>query len=134
MGILITLITLAIALGVFLARSGYDKNQIRRQLEDAFGYDLSRSLEQIRPEYGFEVSCQRSVPESIVAFLEADDFESAVRNAISLGGDSDTMACMAGALAQAFYKDIPRAISRQVYNKLPKEFKEIVILFEQQHL
>ncbi len=124
----------AIALGVFLARSGYDKKQIRSELENSFGYDLSRSLQQIRPGYVFEVSCQRSVPESIIAFLESDDFIGAIRNAISLGGDSDTMACMAGALAQAYYGDIPRTITKEVYRRIPEEFKEIVIVFEEHHL
>jgi ADP-ribosylglycohydrolase len=124
----------AIALGVFLARTGYDKKQIRNELENSFGYDLSRSLQQIRPGYVFEVSCQRSVPESIIAFLESDDFIGAIRNAISLGGDSDTMACMAGALAQAYYGDIPRAITREVYRRIPEEFKEIMIVFEEHHL
>lgn len=124
----------AVALGVFLSRKGYQKEQIRYELEKEFDYDLSRSLKQIRPEYQFEISCQRSVPESIIAFLESDDFVGAIRNAISLGGDSDTMACMAGALAQAFYQEIPRTVAEQVYARIPEEFKEIVIVFEEHHL
>jgi len=124
----------ALALGVFLAHRGHPKHQIREELEREFDYDLSRSLSQIRPEYHFEISCQRSVPESIIAFLEADDFVGAIRNAISLGGDSDTQACMAGALAQAFYQDIPRGVAQKVYARIPEEFKEIVIVFEEHYL
>jgi len=124
----------AIALGVFLARKGSTKEDIRVELEREFDYDLSRSMKQIRPEYQFEISCQRSVPESIIAFLESHDFIGAIRNAVSLGGDSDTMACMAGALAQAYHQDIPRAVTEQVYARLPEEFKQILIVFEEHYL
>jgi len=74
------------------------------------------------------------VPESIIAFLESHDFIGAIRNAVSLGGDSDTMACMAGALAQAYHQDIPRAVTEQVYARLPEEFKQILIVFEEHYL
>ncbi|HKL37321.1 MAG TPA: ADP-ribosylglycohydrolase family protein [Bacteroidales bacterium] len=124
----------AIALSVFLARQGFNKKHIRQTIEERFGYDLSRKLMEIRPQYHFEVSCQRSVPESIIAFLEADDFVSAIRNAISLGGDSDTMANMAGAIAHAYYKDVPRAVCEAVYARLPEAFKKIIIVFEEHYL
>ena len=124
----------AVALGIFLARKGYDKQQIKTELEREFDYELSRGLNKIRAAYHFEVSCQRSVPESIIAFLESDDFVGAIRNAVSLGGDSDTMACMAGALAQAYYQDIPRAVTQQVYARIPQAFKEILIVFEEHYL
>ena len=87
----------AIAACIFLARQGKDKKQICDYVEAHFeGYNLHRTLAEIRPDYGFRVSCQSSVPESIISYLEADSYTSAIRNAISLGGDADTMACMAG--------------------------------------
>lgn len=91
----------AVALAVFLARKGAEKAEIREQLESRFGYDLQRSIDAIRPDYAFDVSCQGSVPESIIAFLEGDGFEPVVRLAISLGGDADTQACIAGSIAEA---------------------------------
>jgi ADP-ribosylglycohydrolase len=124
----------ATALAIHLAHHGAGKNRIRERIEENFGYDLSRTLSAIRPEYSFEVSCQHSVPESIISFLESLDFEGAIRNAISLGGDSDTMACIAGAIAQAYYKDVPRYITENVYSRIPQEFKEILILFEKKYL
>jgi ADP-ribosylglycohydrolase len=108
----------AVASAVFLARTGGTKEQIKGYVEEAFGYDLDRTLDEIRPRYQFEVSCQNSVPQSIRAFLESDDFEDAVRKAISLGGDSDTMACIAGGIAQAFYGGVPEAIRDRVYTIL----------------
>jgi ADP-ribosylglycohydrolase len=103
----------ATALAVLLARHGEPKSAIKREIGRRFGYDLNRTLDEIRPEYRFDVSCQGSVPESIIAFLESDSFEDAVRNAISLGGDSDTMACIAGGIAQAFYREVPGSIDRR---------------------
>jgi ADP-ribosylglycohydrolase len=87
-------------------------------LEVAFGYDLDTSLDEIRPRYEFQVSCQKSVPQAIRAFLESDNFEDAVRKAISLGGDSDTLACMAGGIAEAFYGGVPEVITTRVYELL----------------
>jgi ADP-ribosylglycohydrolase len=108
----------AVASAVFLARTGQGKERIKNYVELSFGYDLSTPLDEIRPRYGFEVSCQHSVPQAIRAFLESDDFEHAVRLAISLGGDSDTLACMAGGIAQAFYGGVPEEISQRVYEVL----------------
>lgn len=88
----------ATALAVFLARQGASKETIKREIGERFSYDLGRTLDGIRPAYRFDTSCQGSVPESIIAFLESADFEDAVRKAISLGGDSDTMASIAGEL------------------------------------
>jgi len=124
----------AVALSVYMAKHGYNKDQIGREIEKRFEYDLNRSLNTIRPDYSFEVSCQKSVPESIIAFMESDDCESAIRNAISLGGDSDTMACIAGAIAQAYYKDIPRYIAENVYSLIPEEFQQTLVLFERKYL
>src|SRR5262249_38360095 len=111
----------AVALAVFLARHGECKDDIKRELQERYGYDLDRTLEEIRPEYRFDGSCQGSVPESIIAFLESTDYEDAVRKAVSLGGDSDTMACIAGGIAQAYYKQIPSALVTNVRRKLPGE-------------
>jgi len=120
----------AAALAVYRSRTGSGKDEIRREISDRFGYDLGRTLQEIRPSYSFDISCQGSVPESIIAFLESHDFESAVRNAISLGGDSDTMACIAGGIAQAFYQDIPDPILSGVRQRLPEEFLEIIDRFD----
>ena len=119
----------ATALAVFLARKGENKDSIRDDIERRFNYDLSRTLDDIRPGYRFDVSCQGSVPESITAFLESKDFEDAVRKAVSLGGDSDTMACIAGGIAHAFYGKIPEDIVVNVRERLPDEFLEIIDRF-----
>jgi ADP-ribosylglycohydrolase len=119
----------AIALGVFLARQGTGKSDIQDQIQTMFGYDLSASLDEIRPGYSFDVTCQGSVPQAIRAFLESTDFEDAVRNAVSLGGDSDTQACMAGALAEAFYGGLPRDIARESLSRLDEFLRGIVYDF-----
>ena len=116
----------ATALAAFFARKGNSKETIKLAIMERFGYDLDRSLEEIRPAYRFDISCQGSVPEAIIAFLEAHDFESAVRNAISLGGDSDTLACIAGGIAQAYYKTLPQTIQDQLRARLPDEFVSII--------
>ncbi len=120
----------ATALSVFLARSGASKAAIRQEVSQRFGYDLERSLAAIRPTYRFDVSCQGSVPESLIAFLEADDFESSVRNAISLGGDADTMACIAGSVAQAYYKEMAAELVAGVRARLPEAFLTILDEFD----
>ena len=97
-----------------------------------FGYDLDRTLDEIRPVYGFEVSCPGSVPEAIIAFLESGDFESAIRGAISIGGDSDTIAAMTGALAEAAY-GVPYIIRREAFSRLPLILKGIVEEFESKY-
>lgn len=104
----------AVATAIFLARTGASKAQIRDYIQ-ANDYDLDFTLEQIRPAYRFDVTCDGSVPQAIMAFLEADSFEDAIRNAISLGGDGDTQACIAGAIAEAFY-GIPESIREQVFD------------------
>lgn len=110
----------ATVLAVFLARIGSERETIRRVIQERFKYDLSRTVDDIRPDYSFDISCQGSVPESIIAFLDSSSFEDALRNAISLGGDSDTQACIAGAIAEAYYKSIPLPILRQIKKKLSK--------------
>jgi ADP-ribosylglycohydrolase len=119
----------ATALAVFLSRKGSTKVEIRQAISDKFEYDLNRSIEEIRPSYFFDVSCQGSVPEAIIAFLESDDVESAIRLAVSLGGDSDTLACIAGGIAHAFYKIIPREMERGVRSRLPEEFLNVIDFF-----
>lgn len=111
----------ATACAVLLARTGSTKAGIRAAIETRFGYDLGRDLADIRPNYRFDVSCQGSVPEAIIAFLESESFEQAVRNAVSLGGDADTQACIAGAIAQAYYGSVPRDIAAEVRQRLPED-------------
>jgi ADP-ribosylglycohydrolase len=120
----------ATALAVFLARQGLDRDSLRDEIQGRFGYDLGRSIAAIRPHYHFDVSCQGSVPESLIAFLESRDFEGAVRNAVSLGGDADTMACIAGAVAEAFYGGVPAAIAAETRLRLPKRFLQVLGRFE----
>jgi len=93
----------ATAAAIFLARHGRSKDEIRRYITDTFGYNINRTCDQIRPDYYFDVTCQGSVPEAIICFLESTDYESAIRLAVSLGGDCDTQACIAGGIAEAFY-------------------------------
>ena len=119
----------ALAVAVFLARNGADKRTIRDEVEARFGYDLHRSIETIRPAYTFDVTCQGSVPEAIIAFLDSDDVESAIRLAVSLGGDADTLACMAGAVAQAHYRHIPSEVVAEVERRLPPELWQLTRAF-----
>ncbi len=119
----------AVASAVYLARTGKSKREIKEYIESAFGYDLSRTCDDIRPAYRFDVTCQGSVPESIIAFLEGSDYESTIRLAISLGGDADTMAAIAGGIAEAYYKEIPLHIKEEALRRLPDEFVGIMSRF-----
>jgi ADP-ribosylglycohydrolase len=121
----------ATALAVFMARTGASKDDIRKNLVQRFGYNLHRTVEQIRPDYRWDVSCQRSVPEAIVAFLDSSDVEDAIRLAVSLGGDADTQAAIAGGIAEAYYKHVPEIIARPVRERLPPRFIEIIDAFQQ---
>ena len=107
----------AIAAGVFLARAGQDKDAILRSLTERFHYDLTRTLDEIRPTYGFYEICQKSVPEAIRAFYEGETYEDVIRRAVALGGDSDTIACMAGALAEAYY-GMPEAFQKEALARM----------------
>ena len=118
----------ATAAAIYLARSGKSKQEIKQYIETAFSYDLDRTCNDIRPDYSFDVSCQGTVPEAIIAFLDSSDFEHAIRLAVSLGGDSDTLACITGGIAEAYY-GMPEDIKQQVYNKLPNEFLKVVSEF-----
>jgi ADP-ribosylglycohydrolase len=119
----------ATAAAIFLARTGNDRDQIRDYIQLHFGYDLSRRLDDIRPLYTFDETCQGTVPEAIIAFLESTSYESAIRLAISLGGDSDTLACITGGIAQAFYGEVPVAIEKMVYQRLDKPLAEVTRRF-----
>lgn len=118
----------AIAVSVFLARSGRSRDEIRKYITDNY-YDLNFTIDQIRPSYEFDVSCQGSVPVALEAFFESSDFEDAIRNAISVGGDSDTIACMAGAAAEAFY-GVPDQLIRELMGYLDHRQVEILCSFE----
>ena len=115
---------------IFLARSGYTLPEIRSYVEKRYGYDLHRTLAQIRPSYAYWLSCQQSVPEAILSFLESRDFEDAVRNAVSLGGDSDTLAAIAGSIAEGRY-GIPAELQGRVLALLDPPLRKVLDAFEQ---
>ncbi len=115
----------ATASAVFLAHTGNDKAQIKSYIQNTFGYDLEPTVDEIRPDYKFDVSCQGSVPQAIIAFLDSTDFEDAIRNAISIGGDSDTIACITGSIADAFYAGVPEAIPQKVLSLLDGQLRNI---------
>ena len=119
----------ATALAVFLARRDHSKEEIREQIGERFRYDLRRSVDEIRPGYSFRISCQETVPEAIVAFLDSVSYEDAVRNAISLGGDSDTLACITGGVAEAYYGRVPETIRTKVRERLPSPLWKITEAF-----
>jgi len=108
----------ATAASIFLARLGRSKADIKEYVERQFGYKLDMHTDDIRPDYEFDVSCQGTVPQAIRAFIDSTDYEDAIRTAISLGGDSDTLACITGGIAQAFYGKVPKTIQRKVYSTL----------------
>lgn len=120
----------SVALAVWLARRGAPREEIRSRIESEFGYDLRRTVEEIQPGYTFDVTCQGSVPEAIIAFLDADDFEGAIRNAVWLGGDADTQACIAGAIAEAVW-GVPMEIEKEVRARLPPELLAILDEFRE---
>ena len=119
----------ATAAAIFRARTGHDKTAIKSYIQTTFGYDLEQTLDQIRPTYRFDVSCQGSVPQAMIAFLESTDFEDAIRNAVSIGGDSDTIACMTGGIAEAFYGGVPELITEYAMSKLSKELCIVIESF-----
>ncbi|MBM3919570.1 MAG: dinitrogenase reductase [Sphingomonadales bacterium] len=120
----------ATAAAIFLAIQGRSKQEMKDFLSQKFNYDLDFTLDAIRPTYEFDETCQGTVPQAIVAFLESADFEHAIRLAISIGGDSDTIACITGGIASAYYKQIPVAMIDFVLDRLPNEYIEIINEFE----
>ena len=124
----------AVALAIWMARKGEGKAAIQRAIEKQFGYDLNRDCDFIRQVNKFDETCQGSVPEAITCFLESTDFEDCIRLSISIGGDSDTIACIAGGIAQAYYRDIPNWIITETRARLPQEFLVILDRFEERTL
>jgi ADP-ribosylglycohydrolase len=118
----------ATAVAVYLSLKGSSKKEIKEYIEKQFDYDLSKTIEEIRPTYSFDETCQGTVPEAIIAFLESTDYEDAIKSAIYLGGDADTQACITGGIAEAFYKKIPESLMT-LSKKLEKSFIELTINF-----
>lgn len=123
----------AVALAVYLARMGKDKKVIETTIRDYTGYDLTKPIASIRTNYSFDVTCQGSVPESICCFLESEDVEDAIRLAVSLGGDTDTMAAIAGSIAVAYYGEISKEIYDGVKKILPNDLWELMLKFEEKY-
>jgi ADP-ribosylglycohydrolase len=119
----------ATAAAIFLARTGESKIAIQDYIENHFHYDLSRHVDEIRPTFKFDESCQGTVPQALRAFLDSTDFEDAIRTAVSLGGDSDTVACITGGVAQAFYGAVPETIQEKVYSILDDRLGQIARRF-----
>ena len=119
----------ATALAVFLARIGKSKENIRQEIVSRFGYDLDRMLDEIRPTYEFNEFCQETVPEAIIAFLESENYEDAIRKAISLGGDADTLAAITGAIAEAYYGGVPTEIVTEVRKRIPDALWDVIEKF-----
>jgi len=124
----------ATALSIFLARKNKDKEYIRNEISNRFNYNLNRTVDEIRPDYFFNESCQETVPEAIIAFLDSNDYEHSIRLAVSLGGDSDTLACITGGIAEAYYKGVPELIGAETKKRLPKEFIEIIERFRERYM
>ncbi len=121
----------ATAAAIFLARSGENKADIRDFIRERFAYDFDWRLDDIRPHYIFDVTCQGSVPQALQAFFEATGFEDAIRNAVSIGGDSDTIACITGGIAEAFYGEVPAEIRKNVFALLDEPLAAVTKRFMQ---
>jgi ADP-ribosylglycohydrolase len=119
----------SVAAAIFLARNGKTKQEIKKYVVSTFGYDLNRTTDQIRPDYKFDETCMGTVPEAIICFLESNDYVHAVQLAISIGGDTDTLACITGGIAEAFYQEIPDELIQFANAKLTNEMKQIIAAF-----
>ena len=119
----------ATASAIYLARTGSNKAEIKAYIEENFHYDLSRTCDEIRPNYHHVESCQETVPEAIAAFLEGENFEDVIRTAVSLGGDCDTLTCIAGSMAEAFY-GVPEELKESCRKRLPEELLEVLRRFD----
>ncbi len=125
----------ATALSIYLSRIGEDKPYIKKTIEDYFGYDLSESVEEIREWYYFDETCPKTVPQAMICFIESVDFEDAIRNAISIGGDSDTVAAITGAVAEAYYQGMPQQLIDFTFLKLEKDLLDVIEEFiERYHI
>ena len=119
----------AVASAIYLARTGSSKDEIRSYVTREFGYDLSRTCDEIRPAYSHNESCQKTVPEAITAFLEGTGFEDVIRTAVSLGGDCDTLTCIAGSIAEAFY-GVPDELKAECRSRVGADMREILDRFD----
>lgn len=119
----------ATASAIFLARTGIAKAEIKSYIEENFGYNLNRSCDEIRPNYHHVETCQETVPEAITAFLEGESFEDVIRTAVSLGGDCDTLTCIAGSIAEGFY-GVPEALKQECRNRLPDALRKVLDGFD----
>ena len=122
--------SLATAACIWLARHDKTKDEIKQYIETTFGYDLSRTVDSIKPTYKFSSWCMTSVPESIICFLDSNSYEETIRNAVYLNGDTDTMAAIGGSIALAYYKDIDDTLVKECMKKLPKEMIDIIVDFD----
>jgi ADP-ribosylglycohydrolase len=122
----------AVATAIYIARAGSAKEEIRSQISQRFGYDLNRTVATIRPNYRFDVTCQGSVPEALIAFFDAGDFEHSIRLAISLGGDADTQAAITGSVAEAFWDGVPVHLEEEVRAVLDEPLLEVLDRFRSQ--
>jgi ADP-ribosylglycohydrolase len=120
----------ATASAIFLARTGSTKAEIKAYIAENFHYDLSRTCDEIRPGYHHVESCQETVPEAITAFLEGESFEDVIRTAVSLGSDCDTLTCIAGSIAEAFY-GVPGELKAECRKRLPEDLREVLQIFEE---
>ena len=120
----------SVASAIFMARTGKSKEEIKKIIEDTFAYILNFDLDELKKNYTFDVTCQGSVPQAIFCFLISKDFEDAIRKAVSIGGDSDTIACITGSIAEAFYGGVPEHIKNEVYLRLDDRLKIIVEEFD----
>ena len=120
----------SVAAAIFLARTGHSKEEIRDYVTREFGYDLSRTCDEIRPGYHHVETCQETVPEAFAAFLEGKDFEDVIRTGVSLGGDTDTLACIAGSMAEAFY-GVPQKLKEACIRRLPEDLLGVALRLEQ---
>lgn len=119
----------AIAAAIFMARTGSAKDEIKDYVVSNFGYDLSRTIDEIRPGYCHDESCQKTVPEAVTAFLEGNDFEDVIRTAVSLGGDCDTLTCIAGSIAEAFY-GVPDSLKEECKKRIEPDMLEVLEKFD----
>ncbi|GMO42967.1 MAG: ADP-ribosylglycohydrolase family protein [Treponemataceae bacterium] len=124
----------ATAAAIFLARNGTTKAEIKEYVEKEFAYDLSADLGELRKTYRFDVICRGTVPPAIMAFLASNDFAHALQTAISLGGDTDTLACITGSIAEAFYKEIPAKLVGFIEGKIPHDMKRVIKRFHEKYL
>ena len=124
----------AVAVSIFLARSGASKKEIKAFVQDNFSYVLDFDLDELQENYKYDMTCQGSVPQAIFCFLESNNYEDAIRKAVSIGGDSDTIACISGGIAEAFYKEVPEQIKEKVFKILDQRLIKVINDFNDKYL